>query len=443
MHILHVTEYCHIDTIGGTERYILDLIQELGTAAFRNSIVWLAPGTANDVLEAGGIQVFRLPTPQMRVDSPLPGFHETAALLLDAEMPDWLHFHTFGLTEAALAVLARQRGIRCAFTYHSSAWTCRRETMSLYGQEQCDGEVRAWRCSACQAQQRLRMPPAAGHVATAASMALGWLALPLGRSSIRRRTAFYYDSARFSRNIRNFLSQCDLVVSCCDWSRPVLGINGARAESILHCPQGVPSAQAATLCNGAESRPANTGSEFVVAFVGRIAEIKGVHILMEGFSQIDAPDLRLRIVGWDPNLTQMPYARRLHQLAQSDSRIELVPKRSFTETLDEYRIMSLLAIPSIWVETGPLTLLEAISLGVPVYGSNRLGQLDLLREHGRVVEPNTATNWQAVLTEALKEFRDGEWAVRRERIRSRLRMRSMSDVAHEMACAYQHGTTNT
>ena len=275
----------------------------------------------------------------MRVDAPLPEFHAGATRLLETEKPDWLHFHTFGLTEAALAKLAKQRGIPYAFSYHSPAWTCRRETGLLYGKEPCDGEVRAWRCSACQSEERLGMGPLAGHAATAISAVLGWAALPLGRTSLRRRSAFYYDSARFSHVIWNFLSECDLVVSCCDWSGPVLRINGARQNCIVHCPQGVPNAVADALRAKSDNgqRTTDNRPQFVVGYVGRVVEVKGVHILMEGFSRMKADEARLRIVGWDTDHTNLPYARRLRQLAQADSRIVLVPKKSFTDTLAEYQ----------------------------------------------------------------------------------------------------------
>jgi glycosyltransferase involved in cell wall biosynthesis len=51
--------------------------------------------------------------------------------------------------------------------------------------------------------------------------------------------------------------------------------------------------------------------------------------------------------------------------------------------------LSLLAIPSVWLETGPLTLLEALQAGVPVYGSARIGQRGCSSSYGRVIEPNT------------------------------------------------------
>jgi len=435
--ILHITEYCHAGSIGGTERYVLDLIRGLDTAGFQNGIIWLQPGLSAETLEADGVRIFKLPSPQMRVDAPLPEFHAGATRLLETEKPDWLHFHTFGLTEAALAKLAKQRGIPYAFTYHSPAWTCRREIMLLYGKEPCDGEVRAWRCSACQSEERLGMGPLAGHAATAISAVLGWAALPLGRTSLRRRSAFFYDSLRYRRVLHSFLAECDLVVSCCDWSGPVLGRNGARENCIVHCPQGVPNAVADMLQTEQKLTPPTTGKEFVVGYVGRVVEVKGVHILMEGFSQMNGKEVRLRIVGWESDHADQPYARRLQRLAQADSRIELVPKKSFNDTLAEYRRLSLLAIPSVSMETGPLTLLEALAVRVPVYGSNRVGQLNLLREHRRIVEHNTPAGWQAALSGALEEFRNGKWSAHQEQICNTMKLRTMADVAAEMAARYQ------
>jgi glycosyltransferase involved in cell wall biosynthesis len=440
--ILHVTEYCHAGSVGGTERYILDLIRGLNNAGTENVIGWLQPGRSAETLEADGIRILKLPSPAMRVDAPLPEFMEAVVQLLESEKPDLLHFHTFGLTEAALAKSAKQRGIPYAFTYHSPAWTCRRQTMLLYGQEPCDGEVRAWRCSVCQSEQRLGMGPLAGHAATAISLATGWAALPLGTTSLRRRTAFFYDSARFSRWLRSFLAECDLVVSCCDWSGPVLRRNGARENCLVHCPQGVPNTVADALRENSEPRTPNSElrTHFVVGFVGRVVEVKGVHILMEGFSRFQSDEARLRIVGWDTEHTDVPYARRLQKLAKSDSRIELVPKKTFADTLAEYQRLDLLAIPSTWMETGPLTLLEALAVGVPVYGSNRIGQLDLLRKHGRIVEPNTPDGWRSALSDAFSEWqmRDDGWkteAVSRDS--AALPVRTMADVSTEMLKCYR------
>jgi len=70
--ILHVTEYCHAGP-WRNERYVLDLIRGLGAAGFQNGVVWLQPGLSAETLQADGVRIFKLPTPQMRVDAPLPG----------------------------------------------------------------------------------------------------------------------------------------------------------------------------------------------------------------------------------------------------------------------------------------------------------------------------------------------------------------------------------
>ena len=309
--------------------------------------------------------------------------------------------------------------------------------MLLYGQEPCDGEVRAWRCSACQSEERIGRGVLAGQVATAVSMVAGWPALALGSNSLRRRTAFYYDARRFGRVLRRFLAECDLVVSCCDWSTPILRRNGAREHCLMHCPQGLPTAAAETLRAVSKTGHHPVENEFVVGFVGRVVEVKGPHILMEAFARLKSDQARLRIVGWDADQSVRPYDRRIKELARLDARIELVPKKSFNETLAEYQRLSLLAIPSTWMETGPLTLLEALGLGVPVFGSDRIGQLNLLRQYGCIVTPNTAAGWQAALAGALAEFKNGTWEARREVLRKTVKMLSMADVAGIMASRYR------
>jgi len=367
----------------------------------------------------------------MRVDAPSAALSESAIELFDSQRPDLLHFHTFGLAEAAIARIACQRGIPYAFTYHSPAWTCRRETLLRFGNEPCDGEVKAWRCSACQSEERLRLGPAAGHVAAAMSGAFGWTGLILGRNSLRRRTAFYFDTRRYRTVLRKFLSACDLVIACCDWSTPVLLRNGARAESLSYCPQGVSTEFLSIAAKDCTVHSADRDQLFTVGYIGRITPVKGVHILMEGFLKTREPSARLRIVGWEPENSDSPYSRLIRNLAKSDQRIELVPKTNYQGTMSEYRRLSLVAIPSVSVETGPLTLLEALAIGVPVYGSNRIGQLNLLRERGRVIEPNSPEVWHLALEEAFT------LPISRLQNATRGTVRSMSIVVEEMVEFYR------
>lgn len=432
MKVLHVTQYCHAVSNWGTERFIVDLVRGLSDFGVDSAVVWLTDGGGAGEILSEGIRVLPLPAPEMRVDAAVRGLREMADRLFATERPDWLHFHAFGLSEAVLAEAARARGIRCAFTYHSPAWTCRRETGLLFGHEPCDGEVRAWRCSACQSEERLGGSKALGYAAAAVSGALGWAAMGMGATVLRRRTAFFHDNRRYRAALREFLGSCAFTVACAEWSVGVLEGNGAKAETIVHAPQGL---SVGFLANLESAGPATReAGSLCVGYVGRVTEVKGVHLLMEGFSRIADPSLRLRVVGWEGVVDG--YTRRLAALAETDPRISLIPKTDQAGVVREYLRCDVIAIPSTWLETGPLTLFEGLAAGARVLGSERLGQISLLRGHGRVVHPNTPEMWCRELEReaAAKLAQSGG---RGEEPALSLSLRNTVDVSREMRNLYQ------
>ncbi len=391
-------------------------------------------------MDSKGTRIVSLPAPHMRVDAPLPGLSTAASRFFDEQRPEVLHFHTFGFSEALLARMARARGIPYLFTYHSPAWTCRRDTLLYRGKKRCDGEVRAWRCSACVVQERSGELPAVGQIATAGSLLMGWLGLLLGRTTLRRRTAFFFDTLRYRRCLRQFLSECDAVVSCCDWSDPVLLLNGTPPETLRNYPQGVSgdflSAVAKTRADTARKNEA----AFTIGCLSRLTPLKGADIVMEAFSKIQEPRARFRMVGWEPENAGTPFGKKIKRLAESDRRITLVNKTNLLGTIQEYCQLSLLAIPSVWLETGPLTLLEALSLGLPVYGSSSIGQLKLLSQRGRVVQPNTPAGWLPVLSKAADLYKEGLWAQETARVENGPPIRTMKDVSNDMSREYKRLT---
>ena len=55
----------------------------------------------------------------------------------------------------------------------------------------------------------------------------------LTKDSFRRRTAFVQDTNRFRKAIRDFLNNCALNVTCCEWSSPILIVNGAKPSGAV------------------------------------------------------------------------------------------------------------------------------------------------------------------------------------------------------------------
>ena len=429
MRIAHVTSYCHVGSSGGTERYVRDLILGLNRLGHQNEIIWMTtdlPAVSPACPEAA-LHIW--PRAAMRVDDPPAALASLAAAhIRSATPPDVFHFHTLGRSEAVVADMTAQQKVPCVFTYHSPAWTCRRETLLRWGKDPCDGEVRGLRCSACKLQDRLAGPVWAGYAGALASGLLTPLR-PWLPGGLRRRVTFTAESAIYRACVRRFLNQCAAAVACAEWSIPVLQINGMDPARIVHVPQGVPDDFALRA-----DVPAHTPSElFVVGYVGRMNDVKGIHILVEAFRRTRYAKARLQIFGWSDTPALAGYGRELKRLAGDDTRITFVPEQAPAAMPAAYAGLSLLAIPSIWLETGPLTLLEALQSGVPVFGSARIGQRGLLERYGRVVDPNTPEAWGQALESAFAAHEQGRWA----RVQLQQPLLTMDDVARRMAEMYR------
>jgi glycosyltransferase involved in cell wall biosynthesis len=105
------------------------------------------------------------------------------------------------------------------------------------------------------------------------------------------------------------------------------------------------------------------------------------------------------------------------------------------------RAYDAVVVPSQWMETGPLVVLEAFAAGVPVIGSALGGIADKVRHDvdGLLVEPFHAVDaWTSTLARCVDE----------PSLLARLRAnvappRSMRDVACDMRAVYEQLTSRT
>ena len=285
-------------------------------------------------------------------------------------------------------------------------------------------------------QQRLKWPIIPSMTATALIAPCGLLGRFAG-GKVRRRTAYLLDTKKMRVAYRSFLGHAAQTIACAEWSIPVLKQNGALAEKIYHCPQGVSVNAIKTIAEAASvgansQKTTRQSTTFHVGYVGRITPVKGLHILVEAFANTTYSEARLHVYGMGNTESEAAYQARLRKLAGNDSRISFFDKLRFDEMIEVYRSLDLLAIPSIWLETGPLTLLEALAFGVMPWGSDRIGQLDALKHYGRVIAPNTTTSWQIALNEAFKQHRTRTWQQMKPTA-----VRTMKDVASEMHNIYE------
>jgi glycosyltransferase involved in cell wall biosynthesis len=114
--------------------------------------------------------------------------------------------------------------------------------------------------------------------------------------------------------------------------------------------------------------PADAGNGQYVAYVGRFAVEKGLAILAEAARDLDVP---FQLAGDAPELDAVRMVPN----------VEVVVKRTREELTRFYRKARMLVVPSLWFETLPLVIGEAMSEGIPVIAS-RIGGLPEIVEDG-------------------------------------------------------------
>jgi len=326
-----------------------------------------------------------------------------------------------------LAHAAKERNVPIVLTYHTPTVTCQRGTLMRWGKNVCDGVLRRTTCTACTlhghgiprplALGAGSLPPALGGLLEKSHLSGGlWTALRMSDLVALRHAA-----------TRSLLAIVDRVVAQCRWAKQMLIANGVEEYKIIGSPQGieVPSEPA--------RRPKREpDGSLKVAFFGRLAPEKGPEILLEALRLL--PELRLSldvfgvVQGGDD-----AYADKVRSLIAEDRRVGLQEPLPREVVIEHLAWFDVLAVPSQWLETGPLVVLEAFAAGVPVIGSSLGGIRELVRDevNGLLVAPDSVHAWAQALLRLATE--DGLI----ERLASGVcPPRHIDDVADDMASLY-------
>lgn len=434
--------------MGGTEVYVEALAERLRLHGVESIVV--APGGTNASTERRGLRVRRYALgPAVADPRELSGEGDATAAanferVLDEERPDVVHLHaqTRGVSLRCLRA-ARRRRIPVVYTYHTPTATCQRGTLLRWGAEVCDGVMHAQDCTACALHGKGLPRPAAALLAAlpeAVSSLPGHAGLRGGVwTAVRMRELV----ALRQRCARAFLTEADHVVAVCEWVRAVLLRNGVPAEKITLSRQGLCQEETEAESGklkvesrqpAAEDSALSEAKVFRVAFLGRLDPTKGVDVLVRAVRAAADYRIAVDIFGVTQGEAGEHYARSLRELAAGDARITFQAPLPASEVVARLRGYDSLAVPSQWLETGPLVVLEAFAAGVPVLGSRLGGIAELVRDgvDGVLVEPASIAAWTAALRTLAAE------PERRARLRAGIRPpRTMTAAATEMAALYR------
>ena len=400
MKVVHIP-YCYFpDPVGGTEAYVRDLCAELQCHGVTNLVA--APARLSAAYEHDGVAVRRFAIADTVSDlREMYGEGDAASArefgrVLDDERPHVVHLHAF--TRGVSLRIVREserRSIPVVFTYHTPTVSCQRGTLMRWGKEVCDGLLDAPTCAAC-TLEGLGLP-------RAASIMLGHLPAAVGDMAGSRRMRGGAWTALRMRNlvalrhaaVRALFNEVQRIVVLCEWTRRLLLRNGVPAEKMVLVRHGLGESAR----GGAATAKANESPPVRVAALGRLDPTKGVDIVIRAIRS--APELKvaLDIYGVAQGDGAARYEQELKALAAGDGRIRFlpaVPVSSVVSTLAGYDV---LAVPSRWLETGPLVVLEAFAAGIPVIGSRLGGIAEIVQEdvNGLLVEPLSVEGWCSAL----------------------------------------------
>ena len=400
MKVLHVPFTYHPDNCGGTEIYVAWLCSALTSLGVANTIA--APGEWNYTYDYEGVRVCRFAihphlTQDMMYGEGDPVAASNFAQVLDKEAPDLVHFHAFTPAVSVLCLREVQvRGLKAVSTFHTPTTSCIRATLLRWGSEVCDGEMQTGRCTSCLLHS-LGMPRfLASACATTSRLTapLGsWEALPnSARLALRASTLV----AKRHDVTREWWNGMHKVIALGAWTSDLLKLNGVSEERIQVVSHGLPP------YSHCKANRQNT-TVFKFVFLGRLDPNKGLDLVVKALRL--APELQVTLDVYGIFQEEDKAVQATLALAQKDGRICIrppVPSSQVEEVLGEY---DCLLVPSRWLETGPLVVLEAFAAGIPVIGSDLGGIAEKVTHNfdGLLVSSVTVEAWKEAIVRMATE----------------------------------------
>lgn len=173
------------------------------------------------------------------------------------------------------------------------------------------------------------------------------------------------------------MNHFDGIHALADWQTPDLAGFHGKVAKVNNWMPALGAASEADIAQARERSGANL-TDFLVVYMGRLEEVKGVHHLITAFRALPAPSWKLAIVG--TGLDDVA----LRDQAQGDPRITFIGHSS--QPAAWYGAADLMAMPSRR-EPFALVALEAMACGAPILASRVDGFAEIFRDRPDCLTP--------------------------------------------------------
>ena len=345
MRILHVVHQYLPEHVGGTEYYtkwLADGLQNRGhtIAIFTRRS---ADGAGVDKRDEDGVQVWSAwngrfqPTNRFTSTFRNPPLAEAFQTTLTEFAPDLVHIqHLMGLPVDIIQTIQKQN-IPYILTLHDFWYVCANaQLITNYSQQICDGPSAFLNCAKCtlaRANQPL-FPPAYPA-----------LAIPLARRNHLLQTA---------------LAGAAQIITPSNFVKNWYIAQGVPPTNIESIPLGIELPTDLVMEEKVEEK-----RPFRVGYIGGLSWQKGVHTLIQAFTQLPDP-CQLWIAG-DPTFDPEYVATLKQQANQNVTFLGKLNRDAIWQMLTQIDIV---VVPSLWYETFCFVISEANAMNVPVVASN-------------------------------------------------------------------------
>jgi glycosyltransferase involved in cell wall biosynthesis len=279
---------------------------------------------------------------------------EKFARLIDDFRPDVIHAHGIyhHLTNAILAP-ARRRGVPIVYTLHDYKLICPAYHFYTPQNGVCEGckGGKQWRCLTNRCTQ--------GPLAMDALYALDGLA--------------QWHGGALRRSVSRFVGPCQFIVD-------KFAEHGFPRGKLRYVPNFFESADDAPVAAGAVETLRAARGRYILYF-GRLSPEKGVDALIDAAAAANAP---LVVVGDGPQRGALE-----NQARALGARALFTGHLKGADLWAEVEAATAVALPSLWYEIAPKSVLEAQARGKPVIASRIGGLPEMVAtgENGVLVEP--------------------------------------------------------
>jgi glycosyltransferase involved in cell wall biosynthesis len=227
---------------------------------------------------------------------------------------------------------------------------------------------------------------------------------------------------------RSYENGVDAFVAPSEFLRSMLLRHGFAAERVRHIRNAPRLYGAAKTTTKRASRP-------TVFYAGRLSEEKGLSVLLEAAREL--PGLDIRVAG------EGPLADTLRRRYGSLSHVEFLGQLDDGALADERARCWAMALPALWYENAPMSVIEAFAAGRPVLVADHGGLTEMVEEgkQGWRIAPGDVAAWRQALRRLMEAGDElgvmGEEAARwhRQRYSHDQMMRAYLELYAELAAA--------